>query len=646
MGARGVVALLAVSALAACVATPVPDHSPGSTRTIQRENLRTGSRTWRIAHPAGGALQAYASRSSAAPGESLDIAASAAGAGVKATLEVFRLGWYAGLGGRSMLTAGPFSVPKQGTWTSGTGPVGMAGPSADGYLSLSWQRIYTLTIPADWVSGYYLVKLTDGAGLETYAPFIVRDDTTPHDLVVQASVTTWQAYNGWGGYSLYGAYDGSGTFVSGAPAGRVVSFDRPYESDNGAGLMLSQELSFVSWIEERGYDAAYVTDLDTDAARPSWLPKVFISVGHDEYWSEAMVLNVKDQRTHGTHLAFLGGNDVYWQTLLTARRGGEAREEARVVLWRSVGATDSSLMGETAAGVVTGGYVDMIVTNTGHWAFAGTGLADGDHLPNVVGYEADRVAPEAAPPGIEILATSPFTATDRATGATVANVTIFRAPSGSWVFSAGTINWPASMRADPRVAAITTNVLTRMLSDSVLASRARPFVPAPSPTPVATPPNANLFKNGQPLAGSDQFPNLSAGMRWSIVDDVTSVTGGAYRFDLTSAASQARSIPIAIDPQRTYCIAAQLRIEGALQARLRVSWLRPDGQPAGPDGVPAIIGSTKYVDSILSDIHPPVGATALVVAVTGTAGGTAYVAAIRVQPKATCDAWRPQLQYQ
>jgi hypothetical protein len=640
-----VLALVAASALSACVATPPPAKSPAAGQALQRENLRPGSRTWRVTRPAAGALSAYTSRSSVAPGGSLEIAVSPR-ADTQVTLEVFRLGWYSGTGGRSVMTVGPFMAPAQGTWSPRTGVAGMAGPSADGYLSLGWRSLYTLNVPGDWVSGYYLVKVSDAAGLETYAPFIVRDDRIPHDIVMQASVTTWQAYNGWGGFSLYGRYDPSGTFVSSASPGRTVSFDRPYENDDGAGFMVSQELPLVSWLEERGYDVAYVTDLDTDAGRPSWLPKVFISVGHDEYWSENMRLNVTDLRSRGTHLAFLGGNDLYWQTRLTGQRDGESREESRVTPWRSIGASDSALMGQTWAGVVSGGYVDMVITNGGHWAFAGTGLKTGDHLTKVVGYEADRVAPDLAPPGIEILAASPFTATDPAIGVTVANMSIYRAPSGSWVFSAGTIVWPVSIRSEARVAAITTNVLARMLADSALAARTRASVPTASPTPIATAPNANLFKNGQPLPGSDQLSALSAGMHALVVDDPTSLTGRAYRLDLATAASQARAVPIPVDPAATYCVAAQIRTDGAIQVRVRITWLDIDGRTAGPDSVPPLVGSSTYVESTMTAIRPPTGATTASLAVVGSGPGTAYVAAIRVERQSTCDAWRAQLQYQ
>jgi hypothetical protein len=66
--------------------------------------------------------------------------------------------------------------------------------------------------------------------------FVVRDDSDPSDIVLSEDVTTWQAYNYWGGlgnndvgYDLYGQFNdnGFGTSTSSTRA-YAVSFDRPY----------------------------------------------------------------------------------------------------------------------------------------------------------------------------------------------------------------------------------------------------------------------------------------------------------------------------------------------------------------------------------------------------------------------------------
>ena len=71
------------------------------------------------------------------------------------------------------------------------------------------------------MSGIYFAKLvrTDGGG-SSHVTFIVRDDDGHSDVLFQTSDTTWQAYNQYGGNSLY----------VGSPAGRAykVSYNRPF----------------------------------------------------------------------------------------------------------------------------------------------------------------------------------------------------------------------------------------------------------------------------------------------------------------------------------------------------------------------------------------------------------------------------------
>ena len=56
---------------------------------------------------------------------------------------------------------------------------------------------------------HYLLKLVSSVGGQAYIPLIVRNDASHAALVIQHQVTTWQAYNTWGGRSLYVGPDGS-----------------------------------------------------------------------------------------------------------------------------------------------------------------------------------------------------------------------------------------------------------------------------------------------------------------------------------------------------------------------------------------------------------------------------------------------------
>ncbi len=71
----------------------------------------------------------------------------------------------------------------------------------------------------------------------------------------------------------------------------------------------------VRFLERNGFDVSYISGVDT--ARDGSLllnHKVFLSVGHDEYWSGAQRANVQAARDAGVNLAFFSGNEIYWRT--------------------------------------------------------------------------------------------------------------------------------------------------------------------------------------------------------------------------------------------------------------------------------------------------------------------------------------------
>src|SRR6185312_10428411 len=92
----------------------------------------------------------------------------------------------------------------------------------------NWSVTDTWTVPEDAVSGVYIAKLVrlDGTEGENHIPFVVRDDDGESDIVFQTSDTTWQAYNNWGGASLY-----SNTLGNGDPRGTAVSYTRPVQTE-------------------------------------------------------------------------------------------------------------------------------------------------------------------------------------------------------------------------------------------------------------------------------------------------------------------------------------------------------------------------------------------------------------------------------
>src|SRR5262249_51361782 len=146
-------------------------------------------------------------------------------------------------------------------------------------VECSWITTFTVAVPGDAVSGAWLIKLTGEH--DAYVPFALYDGRVA-DVAMDLNVTSWEAYNNFGGESLY--QDDSGTM----PHGKAweVSFDRPFNEDQGAGRLLKWEVHMIRFVEALGYDVTYTTALDlsrdpgvTTAAR------MFLSVANDEYWT-------------------------------------------------------------------------------------------------------------------------------------------------------------------------------------------------------------------------------------------------------------------------------------------------------------------------------------------------------------------------
>ena len=261
--------------------------TPGTTSPVASENARQGSKDWELSKPATNReIEGYASNVSVRPRETVRLHVSTASKTFD--IEIYRLGWYGGLGARLVFRVvkiraacarTPRRVRKM-AWLSAAG------------------RFPTRSRSGDWVSGVYLAKLTaSGTGRQAYMPFVVlekRGLAHPAPFLFQCSVTTWQAYNAWGGKSLY---DFNST---GEARARRVSFNRPYGSGPGAwagvgaGEVLTMahvsraggwEYPMIRWLERNGYDVAYATNIDVDAD-----PGVFAGPARDAHRGARRVL--------------------------------------------------------------------------------------------------------------------------------------------------------------------------------------------------------------------------------------------------------------------------------------------------------------------------------------------------------------------
>jgi hypothetical protein len=238
----------------------------------------------------------------------------------------------------------------------------------------------------------------------------------------------------------------------------------------------------VRFLERNGYDVSYESGVDTD--RYGSLIKnhrLFMSTGHDEYWSGQQRSNVESARAAGVNLAFFSGNEVFWKTRWdnnhrTLACYKETHDPTANIdpspewtgSWRDPRTTQGGVRPENE---LTG---QLFTVNTGTTAIAVPAayrsLPFWRHIPaaswsqplpdGTLGYEwdSDKVSglPAGArpptftqPAGLTELSSTTFSPVDLiqdyghtyATGTATHNLTLYAAPSGALVFGAGTVQW-------------------------------------------------------------------------------------------------------------------------------------------------------------------------------------------------------------
>ena len=300
-----------------------------------------------------------------------------------------------------------------------------------------WRESAEIAIDRDWPSGMYLVRLADADGERADAFFVVRP-TAPADAMLVLSTSTWSAYNHWGGPSFYlGGHLSSaqrplppGFLFKDDPARHRLAHYKLWSPEELAAFrntgvspwcmaagFSNWEWLFVRWAEARGWRLGYATsqDLDRDQGLLNGWP-AYLSVGHDEYWSQGMRDAVEDYVDGGGNAAFFSGNTAFWQVRFEndhARMVGyknAIRDDPHYdpehapnlsTMWSDplVGRPENEM---TGVSFTRGGYAHMpnapdgaggyTVWRPGHWAFESLPLRAGDLLGTggiVVGYECD-----------------------------------------------------------------------------------------------------------------------------------------------------------------------------------------------------------------------------------------------------------------
>jgi hypothetical protein len=414
------------------------------------ENARPGTLDWICNHvQPDHALEGFASQVSAVPGDDVALFVNTTAAAVQA--QVYRMGYYQGLGGRLVVQTDFVAATPQ--------PPAVTNPL--GTVTCPWKPTMTLRVTKDWLPGCYLVKLVGNGGEEQFVPLTVRDDASMASYVFQNSVTTWQAYNLWGSYSLYyGPVHGGGQNF--ANRARVVSFDRPYPQTwaSGAADFVGNELPLLLHLEQLGLDLTYWTDVDLHA-QPQLLlnHRCLFSLGHDEYWSQPMRDGAALASTSGVNLAFLGANACYRQIRLEPSSNGPNRLQVcykdatedplakenpplTTVNWEQapVSQPESTLIGSMYQSV--GAKADTVITDASSWFYDGCNLTDGQRFAQTITGEYDRYVPGLpGPRNADVLAHSPVPGQSN-----WSDITYYTAPgNGGGVFASGSASYVAQL---------------------------------------------------------------------------------------------------------------------------------------------------------------------------------------------------------
>ena len=481
-------------------------QTTGPQPSIAAENRHRGTTAWRLPGPAPdvgglayGSVAGYVAQPAVLPNEIEAIYVSAPGAR-QVRIGIFRIGWYGGRGGRLVLASARLRVVRQPPCKH---------RFETGLTECRWHPTLRFRIPSALPSGVYVAKIIARRGASD-CMFVVRS-RRPLPLLAQIPTSTYEAYNAWGGDSLYpGGADRVG--LTGTTQGIMVSYDRPYDSVTGAGQFFARDVAVVRFLERYGYPVSYTTSESVDED-PGQLGghKALIDFGHSEYWSARQEEGFARALRAGTSLLFLGSDTLAWRVRY-ARASSVSSEAGRpdhaIVAYKQLAPADPDLAeptgvfpdrGATLTGSAYAGCITPRLRSPGppqylyypwravatlrpSWLFAGTRITAATLIPGIVGYELDQRTPYT-PPNVQLVGYGiarcmalrepgePYAGL----GVDVAESTLYAAPSGAIVFNTGTLGWelglepvpsasPDAPRSpEPRVVRMTRNLLAHVL---------------------------------------------------------------------------------------------------------------------------------------------------------------------------------------
>ncbi|MSO56132.1 MAG: hypothetical protein EXQ55_04320 [Acidobacteria bacterium] len=327
-----------------------PDPCASPKNKIIAENCKPGNPEpeWDVNGAGDASIQGFSTEVSVNHGEAMAFKIKTESP--KYRIDIYRLGYYGGTGARLVTTIRPSVLLPQAQ------PECLTEPATKLYDCGNWAVSASWAVPREAMSGLYIARpvredaeppMTARHDNSQFPPrerfpavphaygasnklaneikearashiyFVVRDDEGKSDILFQTSDPAWEAYNRYGGSSTYGSW------VQGDAMGQFhrafkVSFNRPLsnrEWRSAVNAPLNDHYSMIRWLELNGYDVSYFAGVDSDRMGAKIKEhKLFLSNGHDEYWSAGQRTNVEAARDTGVSLAFFAGNEVFWKT--------------------------------------------------------------------------------------------------------------------------------------------------------------------------------------------------------------------------------------------------------------------------------------------------------------------------------------------
>ncbi len=614
---------------------------PPVSNEIACENTKTGNpeSEWGISGAGSTAIQGFATDISVNRGSTIGFKVKTTASNYR--MDIYRMGYYGGLGARKITSIDVTTATSQPACLT---------QSTTGLIDCgNWTQTASWAVPSTAVSGIYFANLVSGTN-NSHITFIVRDDASTSDVFFQTSDTTWQAYNNYGGNSLY----------TGSPAGRAykVSYNRPFNTNQGSeahDFVWNAEYPAVRFLEANGYNVSYTTGVDSER-RGALIRnhKLFLSVGHDEYWSGGQRTNVEAARDAGVHLAFMSGNEVFWKTRWeNSIAAGTAANRTLVTYKETLDNAKTDPAGATTwtgtwrdprfSPPADGGRPENSLTGTlfkanccvadmegnatdgqlRFWRNTRVATLTGNQTTvlgsNILGYEWDESPDNGyAPAGLVKLSKTTRNAdalqnygSSYAPGSVTHNLTLYRASSGALVFGAGSVQWTWGLddnhccntgaTSDTAVKQATVNLFADMgiqpssLQSGLVAATASSDTAAPTST-ISAPADGATVPVGQALTISGTATDAGGGKVGAVevsVDDGLSwkqATGRAsWSYTFTPGASGTLKI-------RTRATDDSLRMETPAAARTVTV-----GTGSGGGSCPCSIFPASSTPGVLAD---------------------------------------------